>query len=35
VFAVERWCFRKAEDVSEAYVGVVAKMKKSGVEFCK
>ena len=35
VFAVERWCFRKADEVSEAYAGVVAKMKKAGVAFCK
>ena len=35
VFAVERWCFRKADDVNEAYSDVIAKMKKAGVTFCK
>jgi hypothetical protein len=35
VFAVESWCFRKADEVAEAYADVVAKMKKAGVTFCK
>jgi len=35
VFAVDRWCFRKAEDIPEAYAEVVAQMAKAGVAFCK
>jgi hypothetical protein len=35
VFAVERWCFRQADEVNEAYADVIAKMKKAGVTFCK
>jgi hypothetical protein len=34
VFAVNRWCFRKAADVPEAYANVLAKMKKAGVKSC-
>ena len=34
VFAVDRWCFRKAADVPEAYANVLAKMTKAGVKSC-
>ncbi len=35
VFAVDSWCFRKAEEISEPYAEIVAQMKKAGVAFCK
>jgi hypothetical protein len=35
VFAVDSWCFRRAGEVSEAYKGELARMKKAGVTFCK
>jgi hypothetical protein len=34
LFAIDRWCFRKAADVPEAYASVLAKMKKAGVKSC-
>jgi hypothetical protein len=34
VFAVDRWCFRKAAEVPEAYADVLARMMKAGVKSC-
>lgn len=35
VFAVERWCFRKAADLPDHYAGVIDQMAAAGVTFCR
>jgi hypothetical protein len=35
VFAVERWCFRKADDLPDHYAAVMDQMAAAGVTFCQ